>query len=660
MSPLPNDEMGLISHNRCYDMISESSHMDSFLLSDSEDENTATGPITPEGAAALAALATIIDTIQANRFSLFSSEEMIAFNELRSDMDRLKQSNHQKNLLADKLIVSHLKSSKPIVMFRDTNRLTSQIQILEASGFHSGDEKVVALRTELGKVERELEHDNIKLEALYVKARSFDRNEGDDEASGSDCWSDYQGSESIGESSSPSSGGGEDDSSNSAVKEDSVESQTGPSSACSFVSDSSNYAINVDTVFRDDQMANSRRVLLSGIPADATITQVANAVAGLGGIIKLMIHDSLKPSTVYKNALVEFCLTTSAQAYVQNIEVNGLELVDATGHYYDIQVELINTDSGAVSMHGHPHGLGIALGSQLSGRCITLADFPISAIWQLLSSFGPRRVVRVSIEENANEMTGVLAVEVATTFEAGRLCSMVLMGYFGPYQARPDQLGFGLTPSDRDVQEITNTVSNVIEHVPADQLETQWNAAPFNTFVQTQNFQYGSAIPRRSLASAPSPTKAEVLEVLESNDPGPRITLQDVSPVCRMRQVPATKISYTHVEETQKYVIVEGRIYTRGILEEVYTEIEGASLAKLKQDKLGKAKWRFFWGVYCEVNGLEDLRKYAEYGRIAAIRRKLNEKFGNPAWFNPERLQIPAFITAYLNPTNRNTIQTNE
>ncbi|KAF4456407.1 hypothetical protein F53441_1477 [Fusarium austroafricanum] len=49
-----------------------------------------------------------------------------------------------------------------------------------------------------------------------------------------------------------------------------------------------------------------------------------------------------------------------------------------------------------------------------------------------------------------------------------------------------------------------------------------------------RNFQYGSPIPRRSLASAPSPTKAEVpevLEVLESNDPEPRITLQDVNPV---------------------------------------------------------------------------------------------------------------------------------
>ncbi|KAF4494504.1 hypothetical protein FAGAP_9365, partial [Fusarium agapanthi] len=49
-----------------------------------------------------------------------------------------------------------------------------------------------------------------------------------------------------------------------------------------------------------------------------------------------------------------------------------------------------------------------------------------------------------------------------------------------------------------------------------------------------------------------------------------------------------------------------------------------------------------FWAHYCEANELPYLPKYAEYGRVANVRRNINKKFGFASSWNPERLRVVA------------------
>ncbi|KAG5752472.1 hypothetical protein H9Q70_004906 [Fusarium xylarioides] len=68
-----------------------------------------------------------------------------------------------------------------------------------------------------------------------------------------------------------------------------------------------------------------------------------------------------------------------------------------------------------------------------------------------------------------------------------------------------------------------------------------------------------------------------------------------------------------------------------------------------------------FWRHYCEANEMRYLPKYAEYGRVANVRRNINKKFRFPPSWNPERLTtIPSQIKAYLNPKSRKVVSTAE
>ncbi|KAF5567474.1 hypothetical protein FPHYL_3265 [Fusarium phyllophilum] len=68
-----------------------------------------------------------------------------------------------------------------------------------------------------------------------------------------------------------------------------------------------------------------------------------------------------------------------------------------------------------------------------------------------------------------------------------------------------------------------------------------------------------------------------------------------------------------------------------------------------------------FWRHYCEANETPYLSKYAEYGRVANVRRNINKKFRFPPSWNPEKLTtIPSQIKAYLNPKSRKVVSTAE
>ncbi|KAF4954866.1 hypothetical protein FGADI_4968 [Fusarium gaditjirri] len=433
----------------------------------------------------------------------------------------------------------------------------------------------------------------------------------------------------------------------------------GENDTVSIVSDDQKYMINVDSVFDPEINTNSRRVLLEKIPQGTTLTQVADAVCGAGGLVRISVLENIiKSGTAYKIASVEFRDSTSAKEYVANAKVNGLELVDDNGRFFDIEVKLINTNSPDESPHGHPHNYGVGHYSEHSGRCITLESFPTTAVWYLFTRFGTKYIIRASFSLNDNLMNGKLSVELASTFEAGRLCGMILNGGFLPYHGPVTHMGFGPTPSDRDVEELTSSVSNTIDYVSPKHLSDAWNVQPYNLFIPTNNYLYGAPIPRRAVTSSTSSVNVDV-----SRTPSlvPQVVVRDEKTSIDFKYIPMTNITLTFVDEDTKYIITSGQIYSRKATGDIYTKVDGAELVQLKQDNILKAKWAPFWNHYCEVNDLPDIRKYAEYGRVATIRRNVNKKFGFASSWNPERLSaIPSQVINYLNPKTRKVVSTSE
>ncbi|KAF5567812.1 hypothetical protein FPHYL_3025 [Fusarium phyllophilum] len=454
------------------------------------------------------------------------------------------------------------------------------------------------------------------------------------------------------------------------------------------------YMINVKSVFDPDETADSRRVLLNKIPQGTTLTQIADAVCGVGGLIRISIMDNLGNSgTAFRVACVEFRDSAAAKKYVANIKANGLELINSTGRFFNIEVKLINSTSSYDSRHGHPLQYGVGYHSEHSGRCITLENFPTSAIWYLFTRFGTKYIIRASFLPNENQMNGKLSVEFSSVFEAGRLCYMILNGVFLPYHGPAAQMGFGQTPSDRDVEELTGSVSNTIAYVSPKHLSDAWNVQPFNLFTPSSNFAYGAPIPRRAVTSRTSSMNVEVvsrtpsmnvvpptpsMNAEASRTPSmveallnpskytgrtvvPHILVRDDKTSPALRDIQMTNITFNFVDAKTKYIIVKGQVYSREINGDIYTKLDDQELMKLKQDNVLKPNWAPFWSHYCEANEMPYLPKYAEYGRVANVRRNINKKFGFPSSWNPERLTtIPSQIKAYLNPKSRKVVSTAE
>ncbi|SCN90524.1 uncharacterized protein FFE2_06987 [Fusarium fujikuroi] len=598
-------------------------------------------------------------------FPNLSAEEIMSQREAReqarADLVRLKEENRLNRIRYDEL-------RDEIIGSTDGNLTPTQ---------------VLAKMEELGRVEVDLLESNMAL-------REMNQAQGD-----SSSRSDFARSD----GNSAADGGNNDASpTNQGLASDDQDAPTSnQNETVSIRSDDEIYMININSVFDPDSPADSRRVLLEKIPQGTTLTQIANAVCGIGGLVRIsLMHNLVNSGTAFKVACVEFRDSAAARKYVANVKANGLELVDGTGRFFEIEVKLINSTSSYDSRHGHPLEYGVGYHTEHSGRCITLENFPTSAIWHLLTRFGTKYIIRASFSPNDNQMNGKLSIEFASVFEAGRLCYMILNHVFLPYHGPASKMGFGPTPSDRDVVELTNSVSNTIAHVPPKHLSDAWNVQPFNLFTPSLNFAYGAPIPRRAVTSRTSSMNVEVVSRTPSMNievphtpstnaeasrrpsinvetlhrpscyPGnyavvPHILVRDDKNSPDLRDIQMTNITFNFVDGNTKYIIVKGKIFSRQVNGDIYTKLDDAELMKLKQDNVLKTNWAPFWRHYCEANEMPYLPKYAEYGRVASVRRNINKKFGFASSWNPERLTaIPNQIKAYLNPKSRKVVSTAE
>ncbi|KAF5561910.1 hypothetical protein FNAPI_3457 [Fusarium napiforme] len=631
-------------------------------------------------------------------FSNLTSDELINQGEAHTDFTRLLEAN-----LGNRVYYDEIRDA----IIASINGSLTRTQLL-------------AKMEELERVAVRIQESNIKLREMSEPLNPSSRSDGDDEASSDEepngpivheTTSESDSSEVESQFAARSGGifaavdGTNGTSLTSSVIIDEVvevisisDSETIP-----LVSDDSTYKIDVKSVFDPAETADSRRVLLNKIPQGTTLTQIADAVCGVGGLIRISIMDNIgKSGTAFKLACVEFRDSAAAKKYVANIKVNGLELINSTGRFFNIEVKLINSTSSYDSRHGHPLEYGVGCHSEQSGRCITMENFPTSAIWHLFTRFGTKYIIRASFLPNNNGMNGKLSVEFSSVFEAGRLCYMILNHVFLPYHGPGTQMGLGQTPSDRDVEELTSSVSNTIAYVSPKHLSDVWNVQPFNLFTPSSNFVYGAPIPRRAVTSRTSSMNVEVvsrnpsmifvlppasmkfevpttpsMNAEASRTPSmvemsqnlsrptgtvvPHILVRDDKNSPDLRDIQMTDVRFNFVDGQTKYIIVEGKVYSRHINGDIYTKLDEQEFVKLKQDNVLEPNWANFWMHYCEINEVPYLPKYAEYGRVANIRRNLNKKFGLPESWNPERLTtIPNQIKSYLNPKSRKVVSTAE
>jgi hypothetical protein len=391
------------------------------------------------------------------------------------------------------------------------------------------------------------------------------------------------------------------------------------------------------------------------VPFSIDIQQMADGVAGVGGVISLIMLDTSARRNPIGNfsAMAEFRYADAARAYLVHVARTGLWFKDAHGVTHGSGVLNINTISHPPIEHeGNPNHT----------RAVEIEKFPASAIWLLIREFGLQFIVRVGFSLSKAGMTGKLTLEFCNTFEAARFKRLIA----GPAYwclLSMDDVKDVKTPSDRVVYELSRTVGNVIDHVPANHLEIEWNVAPFNTFTRTSNPRHGSTIRRR-----PVPSNASVASIRtepsESTilDDTPAIIVQnDASrPVFR---VPESRVAINHMMGDTKYAIVDGKIYALGPDDGgVYKYVSGAKLLELKETTVHLNHWTTFWDIYCKVNNINNLRRYFEYSRIAANRRAVNKDLGLPegdARTDLADSPIPDVIMNYINPSNSNVVHTN-
>ncbi|KLP03619.1 uncharacterized protein FFB20_15149 [Fusarium fujikuroi] len=689
--PTTNGDQGPTSEQGSWDFLSSRSDELSSHSSDFNGVGTAFGDLDSHPSDMSLALSANSDEVSLR----FEEQDYLIKSKLASvetQLDYMSDTANFPNLSAEEIMSqreAREQARADLVRLKEENRLNRirydelRDEIIGSTDGNLTPTQVLAKMEELGRVEVDLLESNMAL-------REMNEAQGD-----SSSRSDFARSDG---NSAADGGNNAASPTNQGVASDEQDAPTSnQNETVSIRSDDEIYMININSVFDPDSPADSRRVLLEKIPQGTTLTQIANAVCGIGGLVRISMMDNLvNRGTAFKVACVEFRDSAAARKYVANVKANGLELVDGTGRFFEIEVKLINSTSSYDSRHGHPLEYGVGYHTEHSGRCITLENFPTSAIWHLLTRFGTKYIIRASFSPNDNQMNGKLSIEFASVFEAGRLCYMILNHVFLPYHGPASKMGFGPTPSDRDVVELTNSVSNTIAHVPPKHLSDAWNVQPFNLFTPSLNFAYGAPIPRRAVTSRTSSMNVEVVSRTPSMNievphtpstnaeasrrpsinvetlhrpscyPGnyavvPHILVRDDKNSPDLRDIQMTNITFNFVDGNTKYIIVKGKIFSRQVNGDIYTKLDDAELMKLKQDNVLKTNWAPFWRHYCEANEMPYLPKYAEYGRVASVRRNINKKFGFASSWNPERLTaIPNQIKAYLNPKSRKVVSTAE
>ncbi|KKO96427.1 hypothetical protein THAR02_11472, partial [Trichoderma harzianum] len=347
----------------------------------------------------------------------------------------------------------------------------------------------------------------------------------------------------------------------------------------------------------------SRRVMLTNLPPDATMSQITRGIQCHGGLLGIMILNTapiLGSDT--KTAMLEFVYHQSAAEFTHDANNSPLLYKAKNGDVYSANAWLISSSS---------YGFGRIDKGLLDNGCarrFLLKGFPKECIWYFISTIGTNNIVSADY----NEANDGFTVEFATLFQANRADWLIFSGKFSDfYTINPEDAKFRLFKADST--HINEALSRIrvrqrdspISHPFGDDLEEQWNRYPYNDYLPPH---------LRKPAAEMGPTRVSLKT---------RLALQyDIDE----SEVDDYLDDLEDRKDTEYRIIGSDITLTR---RKWGWKISAEDEAKLLlENTLHEPDWADYWDEHFKACGEINRRKWEYYGMVAKHRREKAEEQG--------------------------------
>ncbi|KAH0526711.1 hypothetical protein TsFJ059_010001 [Trichoderma semiorbis] len=347
----------------------------------------------------------------------------------------------------------------------------------------------------------------------------------------------------------------------------------------------------------------SRRVMLTNLPPDATMSQITRGIQCHGGILGIMM---LKTAPIFgndtKTAMLEFVYHQSAAEFAHDANNSPLLYKAKNGDIYSAHAWLISSSS---------YGFGRIDKGLLDNGCarrFLLKGFPKECIWYFISTFGTNNIVSADY----NEANDGLTVEFATLFQANRADWLIFSGrFFDFYTISPDDAKFRMFLADpTHINEALSRIrvrqrESPISHPFGDDLEEQWNRYPYNDYLPPH---------LRKSAAELGPTRVSLKT---------RLALQ--------YDIDESEVD-DYLDDLEAHKDTEYRIIGSDITltrRKWGWKISAEDEAKLLlENTLHEPDWADYWDEHFKACGEINRRKWEHYGMVAKHRREKAEEQG--------------------------------
>ncbi|KAL6818367.1 hypothetical protein GGI42DRAFT_4955 [Trichoderma sp. SZMC 28013] len=341
----------------------------------------------------------------------------------------------------------------------------------------------------------------------------------------------------------------------------------------------------------------SRRVMLTNLPPDATMSQITRGIQCHGGLLGIMM---LNTAPIFgndtKTAMLEFVYPQSAAEFTHDANTSPLLYKAKNGDVYSANAWLISSSS---------YGFGRIDKGLLDNGCarrLLLKGFPKECIWYFINTIGINNIVSADYDETNDGLT----VEFATLFQANKADWLIFSGRFSNF--------YTINPEDgkfrrflRDSTHASEVLSRFrlrqrespISHRTGDDLEEQWNRYPYNDYLPPH---------LRRAAAEMGPTRVSLKA---------RLALQ--------YDIDESEVD-DYLDDLENHKDTEYRILGSSITltrRKWGWSISAEDEAKLLlENTLHEPDWADYWDEHFKACGEINRRKWEHYGMVAKHRRE--------------------------------------
>ncbi|PNP51384.1 hypothetical protein THARTR1_08034 [Trichoderma harzianum] len=225
----------------------------------------------------------------------------------------------------------------------------------------------------------------------------------------------------------------------------------------------------------------SRRVMLTNLPLDATMSQITRGIQCHGGLLGIMM---LNTAPIFgngtKTAMLEFVHHQSAAEFTHDTNTTPLLYKAKNDDVYSANAWLIPSSS---------YGFGRIDKGLLDNGCARrffLKGFPKECIWYFISTIGINNIVSADYDE----ICVLFTVEFTTLFQANKADWLIFSGRFSDFYTINFQDG-KFRRFEQDSTHTSEFLSSIrlrqrespISYRTGDDLEEQWNRYPYNDYL---------------------------------------------------------------------------------------------------------------------------------------------------------------------------------